>query len=103
MEFPKLDVSVRSRSGKGIARRLRMKGLAPAVLYGKGMETMSLTVEPSSLVKALSGDLRMNTILTLSVANAAKGEDIPPHRRTDHPVATVVGEQLAQVLGVETK
>ena len=74
MEFPRLEVSVRSRSGKGMARRLRAEGLAPAVLYGKGIDTMSLTVEPSSLVKALAGDLRMNTILTLNVSNAGKDQ-----------------------------
>ena len=74
MEFPKLEVSVRSQSGKGTARRLRAKGLAPAVLYGKGLETLSLTVEPMSLVKALAGDLRMNTIVTLNLTNAAKDQ-----------------------------
>ena len=74
MEFPKLQVSVRSHSGKGSARRLRMKGLAPAIVYGKDLQTTSLTVEPSALVKALSGDLRMNTILTLNIENASKDQ-----------------------------
>jgi len=71
MEFPKLDVAVRVRTGKGPARRLRQKGKAPAVLYGPKLETVSLSVVPKALVKALAGPLRTNTVLSLAIEGAS--------------------------------
>lgn len=71
MEFPKLEVAVRTRTGKGPARRLRQKGKAPAVLYGSNVETVSLSVTPKDLVKALAGPLRTNTVLSLSISDAS--------------------------------
>lgn len=70
MEFSKIDVAVRVRTGKGPARRLRQKGRAPAVLYGPKLETVSLSVVPKALIKALAGPLRTNTVLSLAIEGA---------------------------------
>jgi large subunit ribosomal protein L25 len=70
MELQKLEASLRKRSGKGPARRLRHKGLVPAVLYGQGVDTQALALDPKSLVKALSGPRRTNTILELDIVGA---------------------------------
>ncbi len=67
MSFKKLKAFSRVRSGKGPARRLRAKGLVPAVLYGTGVETVKISVSPRELVKALSGAHRVNTVLDLEI------------------------------------
>ena len=67
MSSQKIDASIRERSGKGPARRLRNKGLVPAVVYGQGVETSHIAVNPRTLVKALAGPKRINTLLELTV------------------------------------
>ncbi|MDJ0762961.1 MAG: 50S ribosomal protein L25 [Myxococcota bacterium] len=70
MEFPQLQVSFRNRTGKGPARRLRQQGRTPAILYGSKLKSLSLSVSPAELSKAISGPLHTNTVLDLSIADA---------------------------------
>ncbi len=70
MSQQKLEASLRKRSGKGPARRLREQGLVPAVLYGQGIDTAKLALDPRALSKALSGPKHTNTILELNVKGA---------------------------------
>ena len=44
-----LVAEVREATGKGAARKLRAAGRIPAVLYGKGRESRSLTLDPAEL------------------------------------------------------
>jgi large subunit ribosomal protein L25 len=63
-------VEVREQSGKGAARKLRAAGRIPAVLYGRGRETLPLTVDPRALDRILrSGGA--NTLLDLTVTGRA--------------------------------
>jgi large subunit ribosomal protein L25 len=48
-----LAVEVRETGGKGVARKLRVAGRIPAVLYGQGRDPLSLTLEPRVLEKLL--------------------------------------------------
>ena len=71
MEAPVLRASRRTRSGKGVARKIRAAGMIPAVLYGGG-ENISLSLQPQELLKILtSGE---NTIFQLEIDGDA-GED----------------------------
>lgn len=63
MSQAELNVSTRTRLGKGGNRVLRREEQAPAVVYGKGMEPCSITIEPKAFKKALSTDI--NTLITL--------------------------------------
>ena len=47
MEQRVLNVELRENTGKGVCRRLRASGLIPGVVYGKGMEAVPVTVNPS--------------------------------------------------------
>ena len=47
----KIVAAVRTESGKGVARKLRAQGLAPAVVYGPGMEPKHLSVDAAELVR----------------------------------------------------
>ncbi len=50
MEIHELNALVRVASGKGPARRLRMKGMIPAVFYGPGTESILLEVNAADLM-----------------------------------------------------
>lgn len=67
-----LEVEARQNAGKGYARRLRAAGKVPAVVYGKGMETTMISVEPKALQKAISGEAGWNTLIALSGAGLDK-------------------------------
>lgn len=71
MEAPVLQGWRRDRSGKGVARKIRAKGLIPAVLYGGG-ENISLSLPPQDLLKILSAG--ENTIFQLEL-DGVTGED----------------------------
>ncbi len=57
----------RSSFGKGPNRRLRAKGLLPAVLYGGNQESVPLSVDPSQVVGIIRSHGGVNTIFELSV------------------------------------
>jgi large subunit ribosomal protein L25 len=62
----------REEKGKGPARRLRTKGLIPAVVYGRRTEPTHLAVDPALLLKAIETPHRFNTLLTLQMDGAQK-------------------------------
>jgi large subunit ribosomal protein L25 len=64
MEAPVLRVIRRSRSGKGVARKIRAEGMIPAVFYGGG-ENIALSLQPQDLLKILSSG--ENTIFHLEI------------------------------------
>lgn len=67
MEKQTLQTEVRESRGKGSARQLRASGKIPAVLYGQGVETTALALEPKPLVRVLYGKWGHNTLLDLKV------------------------------------
>ena len=62
-----LVATPRTGSGSPAARRLRAEGHIPGVLYGRGMEPISVTVERREFRLALSGPAGVNTVLDLQV------------------------------------
>jgi large subunit ribosomal protein L25 len=60
---------------KNHARRVRTQGLIPAVVYGAGIDSAAVTVDPKVITKILYSDTGHNTIfdLTIEGAAAAKG------------------------------
>jgi len=64
----------RSLRGKNEARRLRVAGSAPAVLYGTGGDAVPVAVSPKELTKILQSKSGHNTIFNLSVTG---GENVP--------------------------
>jgi large subunit ribosomal protein L25 len=64
----------RSSRGKNEARRLRVSGKTPGVLYGAGGDSVAVTVSPKEVNKILHSNTGHNTIFTLSVTG---GETVP--------------------------
>ncbi len=61
-----ITATVRLDTGKGVARRLRRKGLVPAVLYGRGREAQSLTFNSSdlrNLIFSAQGSLSLTSLI----------------------------------------
>jgi large subunit ribosomal protein L25 len=72
------------RAGSSDARRLRADGKIPAVVYGHGMDPLSVSVDRRELRQALSGGAGMNTILDLTVDGTVYPSLIKDIQR--HPV-----------------
>jgi len=69
MEKPVLNAEVRERKGKEIARKLRAKGMIPAVFYGPRSESLALMVDPKELSRTLKTEAGENVIIDLTIRN----------------------------------
>ena len=71
MEVGKLTVSLRDRSGKGGARKLRAQGKVPGVCYGASVEgriePLPITVDVKQLRGALDPVRKRNTVISLTI------------------------------------
>jgi large subunit ribosomal protein L25 len=67
----KTDITItaaqRDTRGKNEARRLRVKGFSPAVLYGAGKDAVAVSVSPKEVTKILHSTTGHNTIFNLDV------------------------------------
>lgn len=61
------DAELRTKTGKGDARRARRQGKVPAILYGGGAEPVQLNLNHNQVVKRLANDAVYSHILTLKV------------------------------------
>lgn len=62
----------RETRGKNAARRLRMAGKIPAVVYGAGSEATAVAVSPKEINKVLHSSTGHNTIFDLGIEGAEK-------------------------------
>ena len=71
----KKDITItaehRDKRGKNEARRLRVQGLTPAVVYGAGQETVAVAVNPREVSRILHSGSGANTIFNLAVDGSA--------------------------------
>jgi large subunit ribosomal protein L25 len=64
----KLEAKSRTGSGKGPARRTRMDGLVPGIVYGKHLEKpLSIALDGKALRAAIATPKKLNTVLGLMV------------------------------------
>jgi large subunit ribosomal protein L25 len=56
---------------KNAARRVRVSGKIPAVVYGAGQDAVAVTVDPKVIIKILHSDSGHNTNFDLNVEGAA--------------------------------
>ncbi|MBC8018521.1 MAG: 50S ribosomal protein L25 [Verrucomicrobia bacterium] len=71
-----LNVELREKTGKGICRQLRIAGRIPAVVYGKGMESVAVSVGQRDLSEAIAGEGGRNHILTLNCEGPLNGQTV---------------------------
>ena len=73
MEQRELNVELRTMSGKNGCRKLRSNDLLPGVVYGKGMDAVSVTVKPKELAAAIAGEGGLNHLITLKGGGSLDG------------------------------
>jgi len=62
-----LEATARTPGTKNDARRVRVAGKVPAVVYGAGKESMPVSLDPRQVTKILNSKTGHNTIFDLSV------------------------------------
>lgn len=72
MDTVKLSIEEREQTGNGPARRLRAEGRLPGVIYAKGTESRSISLDLEELRGAIAHHGH-NVILELDLGGAAKG------------------------------
>lgn len=70
-EIFSVEAESREMFGKNAARRLRHSGRIPAVVYGGGGPTLSVAVDPKSIVRILHSEAGHNAIFTLQIPGKA--------------------------------
>lgn len=88
MSQTKLVATTGRPTGTAASRRLRAEGQIPAVLYGRGMSPVSVTVDRRDLRLALSGPAGSNTVLDLQVDGKSYPAVIKEMQR--HPIRRTV-------------
>ena len=73
MSRPVLNATPRSGLGKSANRKLRQIGRVPAVVYGKGLDPVSVSLDPKATTRILKSPLGRNTPLHLQI----EGESDP--------------------------
>jgi large subunit ribosomal protein L25 len=69
-----ITAEARTTRGKNEARRLRVRGLSPAVLYGAEKDSTAIAVSPKEVNRILHSSTGKNTIFSLAIKD---GETTP--------------------------
>ncbi len=84
--MPQLSMQATRREayGKNANRRLRADGRIPAVVYGRGQDSVSLSVDPKEVIRILHSESGRNTIFKLQVEGSE--QDVLVKEFQLHPV-----------------
>ena len=83
MEATELKACIRNESGKGPARRLREKGLIPAVFYGRGQDAILLSVNAADLLKIIKAKKKNIFINLHHRGGSTAGKTLPDQGTAD--------------------
>lgn len=72
MDQVSLRATVRSDTGSRIARRMRRAGTVPGVLYGHGLDPVSVAVDRRELYAVLHTEAGLNALINLEVEGTKK-------------------------------
>ncbi|MCX5751183.1 MAG: 50S ribosomal protein L25 [Candidatus Saganbacteria bacterium] len=75
MEQVSLEAQIRKIKGKA-CKVLRSQGLVPAVVYGRGMESLSIEINAKAFAKVISTSAGSNVIITLKISDNGKSKDV---------------------------
>ncbi len=60
-----MNIELRTKTGTGVSRRLRMADMVPGVVYGKGLDPITVSIKVRDLQEAISGAGGQNNLITL--------------------------------------
>lgn len=92
-----VETKRRAPGGKNVNRRLRIAGLIPAVLYGRGREPVPLSVEPKTIVDILYSESGQNTIFSLSVDGGERTNAMVKDYQLDPVKGKLIHTDLIQI------
>ncbi|MBF0120972.1 MAG: 50S ribosomal protein L25/general stress protein Ctc [Desulfobacterales bacterium] len=69
MQLIELKATIRNSKGNGPAKRLRKENKIPAILYGKGIDSIPLTVDSKDMENILKTSKSGQVIINLSIQN----------------------------------
>jgi len=90
MAQPKLKAEKRESAGKGTSRKLRGAGRIPVVLYGRGEDTRSLSVDAHELELLMQRVHLENTIVQLQISGERSAVKALAREVQRHPSRPVV-------------
>lgn len=67
-----LEANPRESGNKNMARRVRMGGKIPAVVYGAGKDSMPVSVDPRQVTRILNSETGHNTIFDLALTGSER-------------------------------
>lgn len=76
MERMVVEAESRATFGKGANRKLRAKGLIPAVVYGERKDAVPVAIDPKVLIQILRSDAGANTIFDLRMPGSDATENV---------------------------
>ena len=65
MQQKQLNIELRTKTGTGVSRRLRMADMIPGVVYGKGLDPVTVSIKIRDMQDAISGAGGQNNLITL--------------------------------------
>jgi large subunit ribosomal protein L25 len=74
MERPILTAEIREGVGKEKAKKLRAKGLIPAIFYGPRSQTIPLVIDSKELAKVLQTEAGENVLIDLDIRKGAQAD-----------------------------
>ena len=77
MEKVELEAKKREKVGTTRSRNSRITGLIPAVVYGKGMESIAIEIDHKKFLKIISSKAGRNVIITLNISSDGKSQSVP--------------------------
>ncbi|PHR30664.1 MAG: 50S ribosomal protein L25 [Desulfotalea sp.] len=92
-----MSASVRNTSGKGPMRQLRMEGMTPGVVYGRGEEALKLQMDTKVLMAKLLKFYRYNTVVTLDVENEGVRSVMVGEVQTDPVTDTLIHVDFCEI------
>lgn len=90
MAQPKLKAETRDSAGKGTARKLRGAGRIPVVLYGRGEDTRSLSVDAHELGLLMQRVHLESTVVQLQISGEKSAVKALAREVQRHPARPVI-------------
>src|ERR1700735_876408 len=97
METFTVEGKIRETRGKNAARRTRVTGMVPAILYGGRKDSVSLSVNGKQVARILRSESGHNTIFTVQVAGGAEEKAMMKDWQVDPVKGTLIHVDLLRI------
>ena len=71
-DYGNITAQARTNSGKGVSRKLRAAGRIPGVMYGRGKDSLKLSLDPKELRRAIDPERKLNTYFVVDIEDGEK-------------------------------